>query len=84
MTPADVHYGKAQELTQNRQLTLLDAFAAHPERFVNKIPVPPELPGEVWINKPDKTVDVEAEAFVLLNDIAEDFSHVQKEEVLIP
>jgi hypothetical protein len=28
------------------------AYAAHPERFVNKHPVPPRLPGPAWINPP--------------------------------
>jgi putative transposase len=28
------------------------AYDTHPERFVRKPPVPPTLPGTVWINKP--------------------------------
>jgi putative transposase len=31
---------------------LQSAFAAHPERFVRHVPVPPPLPGPAWINKP--------------------------------
>jgi putative transposase len=31
---------------------LSDAYAAHPERFVHKLPEPPRLPEAVWINKP--------------------------------
>jgi len=54
MTPKAVHYGRASEITQARQFTLLDAFAAHPERFVNKAPQPPAVPLAVWINKPEK------------------------------
>ena len=27
----------------------------HPERFVRRPPVPPELPGAVWFNKPGTT-----------------------------
>ena len=47
-----VHYGQAMEVIETRQGVLLDALAAHPERFVNKIPQPPSLPLAAWINKP--------------------------------
>ena len=57
LTPAVVHYGKAEEVIRSRQEVLDSAYAAHPERFVRKAPVPPQLPGEVWINPPQpKTV----------------------------
>jgi putative transposase len=59
MTPETVHYGRAADITQARQFTLLDAFAAHPERFVNKVPRPPEVPLAVWINKPEKVLQKE-------------------------
>lgn len=52
MTPETVHYGRAQAVSESRQFTLLDAFAAHPARFVRKVPQPPEVPTVVWINKP--------------------------------
>jgi putative transposase len=52
MTPATVHHGQAETVRQQRQQVLLAAYAAHPERFVRGVPTPPELPGEVWINKP--------------------------------
>jgi putative transposase len=32
---------------------LTAAYAAHPERFVRKLPEPPGLPTTAWINKPD-------------------------------
>jgi putative transposase len=35
------------------------AYAAHPERFVNKAPTPPELPGAAWINKPQLAEDAQ-------------------------
>jgi putative transposase len=54
MTPESVHYGHAKQITESRQFTLLDAFAAYPERFVNKVPQPPVVPLAVWINKPEK------------------------------
>jgi putative transposase len=37
------------------------AYAAHPERFVNKAPTPPPLPGTVWINKPQEPEEPEDE-----------------------
>ena len=52
MTPAMVHHGRAPQILAQRQLVLDAAFAAHPERFVRKPPKPPELPTQVWINKP--------------------------------
>ncbi len=51
-TPADVHYGRAQAIREQRGVVLLDAYAQHPERFVRKIPTPPVLPGVAWINQP--------------------------------
>jgi putative transposase len=51
-TPEDVHYGRAHRISQARRAVLLNAFAAHRERFVNGIPKPPALPEAVWINPP--------------------------------
>ncbi len=53
LTPADVHYGRAQARIEQRQHTLADAWAAHPERFVHGIPEPRPLPEAVWINPPE-------------------------------
>ena len=53
LTPADVHYGRAQAMLEQRQRTLADAWAAHPERFVHGIPEPRPLPEAVWINPPE-------------------------------
>ena len=55
MTPAMVHYGLATAVRENRQKTLDVAYAAHPERFVRRSPTPPNLPKEVWINKPQNS-----------------------------
>ena len=52
LTPADVHYGRAQRRIEQRAAALLDAFEKHPERFVNKCPEPTKLPEAVWINPP--------------------------------
>ena len=51
-TPADVHYGRASALREQRARVLDGAYAAHPERFVRKAPVPPALPAVAWINRP--------------------------------
>jgi putative transposase len=51
-TPASVHFGTAQKIREARGRVLDAAYSAHPERFVNKPPTPPLLPGAVWINKP--------------------------------
>jgi putative transposase len=52
LTPADVHFGRAEQVLAARQQVLGDAHAAHPERFVRKPPQPPQPPWAVWINKP--------------------------------
>ena len=54
MTPYAVHHGLAPQITAARQVTLLDAYARHPERFVRKPPRPPVLPEAAWINPPAK------------------------------
>ncbi len=51
-TPADVHFGHAGLAQLERTRVLQAAYTAHPERFVRQAPVPPQLPGPVWINKP--------------------------------
>lgn len=53
-TPADVHYGRADTVRQQRTVVLDAAYAAHPERFVRKPPEPPKLPTAVWINEPQE------------------------------
>jgi putative transposase len=69
LTPATVHYGQAEAVRTRRQQVLLAAYAAHPERFVRGVPTPPELPQEVWINKPTSSVtredEVEPESLVM-------------------
>lgn len=52
MTPAMVHYGLADQVTQQRQQVLHDAYLRHPERFVKGVPISPKLPQAVWINPP--------------------------------
>ncbi len=50
-TPADVHFGRAQQVRTARQLVLDAAFAARPDRFLRP-PMAPTLPVEAWINRP--------------------------------
>jgi len=52
LTPAMVHYHLADQVIAARQETLLAAYRAHPERFVNRLPQPPVLPRQAWINPP--------------------------------
>jgi len=52
LTPFDVHTGQAEQRRQQRALVLRTAFEKHPERFVRGLPQPPQLPQQVWINKP--------------------------------
>jgi transposase InsO family protein len=60
LTPADVHYGRAQERLEQRARVLEAAFQAHPERFKGRRPVPGVLPKAVWINPPPKTATEDA------------------------
>jgi putative transposase len=52
LTPAMLHYGQAEAVTQQRQAVLQAAYCAHPERFVKGMPMPPAVPTQVWINPP--------------------------------
>ena len=55
LTPADVHYHRAQAVLQKRQVVLQTAYQKTPQRFVKGLPVPPQLPQAVWINPPNVT-----------------------------
>ncbi|MBI3629711.1 MAG: IS3 family transposase [Candidatus Rokubacteria bacterium] len=55
-TPADVHHGRTVALHQVRTSVLVDAYVAHPERFINGPPRPRPVPAEAWINRPVKEV----------------------------
>jgi putative transposase len=60
MTPAAVHHDQAAELRDARARVLDAAYQRHPERFVRKPPVAPELPTAAWINKPSDTKELAA------------------------
>jgi putative transposase len=53
LTPADVHYSRAEQVLAHRQQVLQGAYLAHPERFVNGLPKVDKLPEQVWINPPE-------------------------------
>ncbi|OEJ28719.1 transposase [Streptomyces agglomeratus] len=52
-TPASVHFGTAEEVRDQRAVTLAAAYTSHPERFGRR-PTPPEIPRQAWINDPAK------------------------------
>jgi putative transposase len=52
LTPATVHFGRAEEILDRRHAALLEAYRLHPERFVAGPPKRPQLPPAVWINPP--------------------------------
>ncbi len=51
-TPSDVHYGRVEQIQQDRQTALDAAYQRHPNRFVNKLPKAALPPSAVWINPP--------------------------------
>lgn len=52
LSPADVHYHRAQAVLQQRQVVMHAAYQKTPQRFVKGLPVPSQLPSAVWINPP--------------------------------
>ncbi len=60
LTPNVVHAGQASQVQARRQIVLQAAYAAHPERFVAGLPVPPALPTAAWINPPKPALPQEA------------------------
>jgi putative transposase len=59
LTPADVHYSRAQAVIQQRQQVLQAAYQKYPERFVKGLPKPQHLPDAVWINPPKTLAELE-------------------------
>ncbi len=55
LTPASVHYGKAEAVLEHRHEVMLQAYTAHPERF-GRPPRRQHLPEAVWINRPTEPV----------------------------
>jgi putative transposase len=61
LTPADAHYGRADDVLARRHMVQLNAYAAHPERFPHGAPRPTAVPNAVYINPP-KALDVRSAA----------------------
>src|SRR5664280_1505267 len=62
LTPAMLHYGRAEEVIQRRQEVLQDAYARNPERFVRACPKSQPPPTAAWINPPVLTTASEGNA----------------------
>lgn len=65
LTPADVHYGRAESILEQRAEALAQAFALNPSRFKHRSPRPGTLPERVWINTPEEK-DSEEDPFLAL------------------
>ncbi len=59
LTPADVHFGRAQAVLAQRQQVLAAAYQKNPERFVKGQPTVQQLPQAVWINPPKPALQPE-------------------------
>lgn len=72
LTPANVHFGRAQEVLARRNALLQDAWKQHPRRFRPSGPAHRALPNAVYINKPiDSTLD-DARRKTIIESIAND------------
>ena len=60
LTPAVVHYGRADLVLAERHQVQLAAYREHPERFVKGPPKVQRLPEAVWINPPEKATHQDA------------------------
>jgi putative transposase len=60
LTPAAVHYGRADAILAQRHQVQLAVYRQHPERFVNGPPTLQRLPEAVWINPPEKMTHQDA------------------------
>ncbi|GAC1369627.1 MAG: hypothetical protein NVSMB43_04380 [Pseudarthrobacter sp.] len=59
--PANVHYGHAAGVAEERSATLAAARARHPERLTKKTdPKVLALPGPAWINQPKEITEQSA------------------------
>jgi len=77
MTPATVHFGLADQVTENRAQVLQAAYQRHPERYVKGLPQPPQLPQAVWINPPSPVLALSDSSLVL----SQPTDHLAKERI---
>lgn len=57
LTPAQVHFGLADDALAIRHAAKLDYYDKHPERFINGRPRRELIPAEVWINPPQTATE---------------------------
>lgn len=62
LTPADVHFGRAERALDERHAVVMAAYHEHPERFVHGPPRRAVLPPAVYINPPSSLVVANADA----------------------
>jgi len=58
LTPEIVHYNLSDEIVTKRNTVLENIYKIHPERFVKGLPKSKKPDNEVWINKPERLMNV--------------------------
>ena len=59
LTPAMLHFGRAEAVIEKRRVVLEAAYTEHPERFFRGPPKPQDIPAAAWINKPDHDLRIQ-------------------------
>lgn len=72
LTPADVHFGRAQTVLARRNAVLQQVWKQHPRRFPPNGPAQRALPNIVYINKPTDTTPDDAQRASIIGTIARD------------
>lgn len=72
LTPADVHFGRAQAVLASRNAVLQHAWKQHPKRFRPNGPVQRALPSAVYINRPTDTTRDDVQRSSIIATIAND------------
>jgi transposase InsO family protein len=70
LTPADVHFGRAQEVLAHRNAVLQEVWKQHPRRFRPNGPTQRTLPSAVYINKPTEIANDDAQHTSVIGTIA--------------
>lgn len=58
LTPEMVHYNLVDDVVKKRNRVLEDIYKKHPERFVKGLPKSKKPDNKVWINKPERIMNV--------------------------
>jgi putative transposase len=72
LTPADVHFGRAQAVLAHRNTVLQRVWEQHPRRFRPSGPAQRTLQSVVYINKPPETTSDELQRTSVIDTIAKD------------